>query len=210
VIVELIGPMAVGKTTIAPLVAQRLGIAHYQGQAFHGLDNAPLTRGELGADRFLSVLRNPRLFVNTMRQHTGSPKERFGFALNICRRDRFASQAANAASGIVASGPVHALCQASAWIRQDMTGLAPLITPADVYVRLKADPAEVTRRLSTRQEFPREYLAQHQDWIGRYDVLVDRMLNALDRPVIDVSANEAPETVAGEVAMRLAHLTGPA
>jgi cytidylate kinase len=209
-IVELIGPMAVGKTTIAPLVAERLGIAHYQGQAFHGLDNTPLSRRELRADRVLSVLRNPRLFVSTMRLHTGSAKERLGFALNICRRDRFASQAAAAATGIVASGPVHALCQLSAWIRRDMTGLAPLITPADVYVRLKADPAEVTRRLSTRQEFPREYLDEHEDWMDRYDSLVDRMLAALDRPVIDVSANEAPETVAGEVAMRLAHLTGPA
>jgi hypothetical protein len=90
-----------------------------------------------------------------------------------------------------------------------MTGLAPLITPADVYVRLKAEPAEVTRRLSTRKEFPLEYVAQHQDWIGRYDALVDRMLNALDRPVIEVSANEVPETVADQVALRLADLTDP-
>ena len=206
-IVELIGPMAVGKTTVAPLVAERLGIAHYQGQAFHGLDNGPLSGGQLAVDRFVSVVRNPRLFVGTWKAHNGTIKERLGFALNICRRDRFASMAAKASSGVVASGPVHALCQLSAWIREDMTQLAPHITRADVYVNLSADPDEVARRLSTRKEFPAEYVAVHQDWIERYDDAIDRMLQRLDRPVMDVSADASPAAVAEEIATRLTDLT---
>jgi shikimate kinase len=204
-IVELIGPMAVGKTTVAPLVADRLDIAHYQGQAFHGLDNEPLTGWQLSADRVVSVVRNPRLFVGTLRAHNGSAKERFGFALNICRRDRFAAMASAGADGVVASGPVHALCQLSAWIREDMTALAPLITRADIYVWLYADAAEVTRRLSTRKEFPLQYVAEHEDWIDRYDDAVTRMLARLDRPVIDVSADADPTVVADEIASRLAN-----
>ena len=206
-IVELIGPMAVGKTTVAPLVAERLGIAHYQGQAFHGLDNKPLTTPQLWMDRVLSGVRNPRLFAKVLKLHNGSAKERLTFALNICRRDRFASLAAASANGILASGPVHALCQLSAWIQQDMTGLAPHITRADVYIRLFADAAEVTRRLATRSEFPRQYVAEHENWIERYDVVVNRFLAKLDRPVIDVAANEAPALVASEVALRITQLT---
>jgi cytidylate kinase len=203
-IVELIGPMAVGKTTVAPLVADRLGIAHYQGQAFHGLDNEPLTGGDIAVDRVVSVVRNPALFFGTLRAHNGSAKERFGFALNICRRDRFAAMASAESSGVVASGPVHALCQLSAWIRQDMTQLAPHLTRADVYVRLSADAAEVTRRLSTRKEFPLQYVAEHEDWIDRYDEAVARMLARLDRPVIEVSADADPTAVADDIADRLA------
>jgi len=43
--------------------------------------------------------------------------------------------------------------------------------------------------------------------IERYDVVVNRFLAKLDRPVIDVAANEAPALVASEVALRVTQLT---
>ena len=210
VIIELIGPMAVGKSTVAPLVAERLGIAHYQGQAFHGLNNKPLSAGEQWVDRLWSVLRNPMLFVSVLSARGGSQKHRLSFALNMCRRDRFAALAASSASGLIESGPVHALCQEAAWQHRwgerNIASFAAHIVPADCYVRLSADPVEVTRRLSTREYFPREYVAAHGDWIDRYDDMVNEMLAELDRPVIEVDADAGPEAVADEVTSRLTTL----
>lgn len=195
--------MAVGKSTIAPLLAKRLGIADYLGQGFHGLDNEPLSPRQLWADRVLSVLRKPSLFGAAVRLYRGAAKGRIGFALNLCRRDRFVSLAARAASGVVAGGPVHAVAQAGAWVEQDMTPLISHLSLADVYVRLSAEPAEVTRRLSTREYFPREYVDRHEDWIQRYDRSVLEMLSSVDRPMVEVSANEPPEMVAEAIVSRL-------
>jgi hypothetical protein len=208
VIIELIGPMAVGKSTIAPLLARRLGIADYQGQGFHGLDNQPLTAAQLWSDRLWSVFQRPALFANAARLHEGTARERTTFALNLCRRDRFISMAARAPSGVVAGGPVHAIAQMGAWIERDLTSLGRQVTKADVYVRLSADPAEVTRRLSTRTHFPQEYVDRHEHWIKRYDQSVIAMLNLIERPVVEVSANEAPEIVAEAIATALGPLMG--
>jgi hypothetical protein len=191
--------MAVGKSTIAPLVAQRLGIADYQGQGFHGLDNQPLTAGQLWSDRVLSVVRRPGLFVSAARQDKGDAKMRIGFALNLCRRDRFVSMAARTASGVIGGGPVHAIAQRGAWIEKDLARLGERVTRADVYVRLLADPAEVKRRLSTREGFPREYVERHHEWIERYDRMVRAIVADLGRPVVEVNADEAPESVAEAV-----------
>jgi hypothetical protein len=207
VIIELIGPMAVGKSTIAPIVAERLGIADYRGQGFHGLDNQPLTSGQLWADRILSVLRRPGLFVSAARRDKGDAKMRVGFALNLCRRDRFVSMAARAASGVIAGGPVHAIAQRGAWIETDLTPLGKKVTRADAYVRLIADPTEVQRRLSTREYFPQEYVDRHGEWIERYDEMVTVILAGLDRPVVEVNADDAPEIVAEAVAAGLGPLT---
>ncbi|MGH8872903.1 MAG: hypothetical protein ACRDWS_13100, partial [Acidimicrobiia bacterium] len=122
-IIELIGPMAVGKSTIAPLIATRLGISDYMGQGFHGLDNQPLAKRQLTADRIWSVLRKPVLFAEAVRLQDAPAKERIAFALNLCRRDRFVAMAARSASGVVAGGPVHAIAQITAWIEQDLTPL---------------------------------------------------------------------------------------
>jgi hypothetical protein len=198
--------MAVGKSTIAPLVAQRLGIADYQGQGFHGLDNQPLTAGQLWSDRVLSVVRRPGLFVSAARQDKGDVKMRIGFALNLCRRDRFVAMAARTASGVIGGGPVHAIAQRGAWIETDLTPLGRQVTRADVYVRLVADPAEVQRRLSTREHFPQEYVDRHGEWIERYDEMVTAILADLGRPLVEVDANDAPEIVADSVSAGLGPL----
>lgn len=200
--------MAVGKSTIAPLLAKSLGIAEYMGQGFHGLDNQPLTKRQLVADRFLSVLRKPGLFARAIRMHHASVKERIAFALNLCRRDRFVALAARSASGVVASGPVHAIAQLGAWIEQDLTDLGTHVTRADVYVRLGADPVEVARRLASRDEtFPREFVDRHGDWIERYDRAVTKMLTTIERPVVEASTDESPDRDVLDIVTRLGHLT---
>ena len=206
-IVELLGPMAVGKSTIAPLVARRLGIADYQGQGFHGLDNEPLTSGQLWSDRILSVFRRPGLFISAARRDRGDVKMRIGFALNLCRRDRFVAMAARTASGVIGGGPVHAIAQRGAWVETDLTPLGRKVTRADVYVRLVTDPTEVQRRLPTREYFPKEYVDRHGEWIQRYDEMVLAMLADLGRPIVEVDANEAPEVVAEAIATALGPLT---
>lgn len=206
-ICELIGPMGVGKTTVTPLVAERLGIPYYRGQAFHGLDDEPLTTVEMWVDRALSVLRNPALAIAAMRSHEGNLAENLNFALNTCRRDRLEARASRAGRGVVESGPVHAICQVAAWLERDLSHLADHIHRADVYVRLSATPEEVTRRLDGRNQLPAEYIAKHQDWIVRYDQGVDRMLERLGRPVITVDANVDPGAVADAIVSALAPLS---
>lgn len=207
-IIELLGPMAVGKSTIAPIVAERLGIADYMGQGFHGLDNQQLSRIELWSDRVLSLLRKPGLFVRALSLHGGPVKARFVFALNLCRRDRFVFMASHSASGIVASGPVHSIAQTGTWIEANLTTLISQVTKADVYVRLTADPAEVAKRFSTRTYIPQQYIDRHEDWVERYDRTVTAMLAEIRQPVVDVSADGAPEAVAEAIVRGLDRLNG--
>jgi hypothetical protein len=107
--------------------------------------------------------------------------------------------AARTASGVIGGGPVHAIAQRGAWIEKDLARLGERVTRADVYVRLLADPAEVKRRLSTREGFPREYVERHHEWIERYDRMVRAIVADLGRPVVEVNADEAPESVAEAV-----------
>ena len=65
-IIELIGPKGIGKSTVMPLVAERLGINHYLGQAFHDLNGNELSTLQEWADRALSIARNPGLTVEAM------------------------------------------------------------------------------------------------------------------------------------------------
>jgi adenylate kinase family enzyme len=206
VICELIGPMGVGKTTVTPLLAAKLDIPYYRGQAFHGLDDQPLTTPQIWADRTLSLVRNPRLAVAAMRAHDGSITENINFALNTCRRDRLEARAARAGQGIVESGPVHAICQVAAWIELDLSELGDHIHRADVYVRLRASDDVVTRRLDGRGQLPPWLIDRHHDWITRYDENVDRMLARLERPVLEIDANDNPETVVERIAKAIAPL----
>lgn len=202
-IYELIGPMAVGKTTVAPLVADRMGIPFYRGQGFHGLDDQPLGTTQTYMDRVAAVVRNPRLTVGALGAVGGTGREKLNFALNLARRDRLEARGARRGGGIVESGPVHAICQYAAWARDDLTELGRLIHHADVYVRLHAPPEVVTRRLAARGGMPEQYVAVHGDWVERYDEYVNSILAVVSRPVVDVDANQPPQQVANEIVTAL-------
>lgn len=211
-IYELVGPMGVGKTTVAPLVAEQLGIPFYRGQAFHGLDDEPLSAARVWSDRVTSVLRKPGLARSAMGSHPGTFRERLNFTLNICRRDQLEAKASERGPGVVESGPVHAISQVAAWVRADLSPLAGHITPAAVYVRLSASDEEVTRRLDGRGQLPAEYVAAHADWIERYDGCVDAMMRHLDRPIVTVDASGEPDQVAANIvdALKSAGVPPPA
>ena len=202
-ICELVGPMGVGKTTVTPLVAERLGATSYRGQAYHGLDDEPLSTTELWVDRIISVARNPRLALAAARAFPGSRRQAVNFALNTCRRDRLEARAARSGGGVIESGPVHAISQMSAWQHHDMSVLAGYIHKADVYVRLEATPEEVTRRLDSRRQLPPEYIDLHDQWIERYDACVDEMIARLGRPLVVVDANDEPGVVADHIVSAL-------
>ena len=69
-IVELLGPGGVGKTTLEPLVAAGLGIAHYPAVKRHGFEGEPLTPTQVWVGRLGSAVRSPRTAV---RLATGPP-----------------------------------------------------------------------------------------------------------------------------------------
>jgi hypothetical protein len=199
-IVELIGPGGVGKTTVEPLVAARMGIRHFPGLKRHGFEGEPLGAAGVWWGRIASVARSPLLFNSSWRAHRGRPKERLRFAFDMCRRERIARRAAALGSGVVASGSVHALCAASANTHTDLTGLVNRITLADVYVRLTGDPDELTGRLADRQGITADELAGHAELQERYLAFADSIFESIDRPVIGVVAKGPPEQVADDIA----------
>ena len=109
-------------------------------------------------------------------------------------------------SGVLASGPIHALCMMSGSSGVDVTSLLPHLTRADVYVRLEADTAEVTRRLAERLKGKASGLDTHEDWMAGYEGAATRILDHLGSPVVVVRADEGPETVADEIADRVRRL----
>lgn len=202
-IIELLGPGGVGKTTVEPLLAQRLGIAYYPGKKRHNLEGRPQSGLQVWLARLWSVLTHPLLALAALRTQNGSAKKRLRFMFDICRRERAASRARRLGSGVIASGPVHALCMMSGDSDREVSKILRHLTSADVYVRLHADPAEVARRLAGRLGQPLEDIQDHQSWMGRYEEASIRISRALRRPLVDVRADGSPEEVTEAIAGQL-------
>ena len=199
-IVEIIGPGGVGKTTVEPLVAERLGISYYPGRKRHGVHGEPVGGWRLWSGRLWSMLRRPGLSIAALGAHHGSARERAWFAMDICRRERNAARSRRLGDGVVASGPLHALCMMMGATGSDVSAVLRRVTPADVYVRLEADPDVVTQRLAGRLGQPETELNRHQEWMGRYEEASADLLRRVGRPLIEVRADGAPEQVANEIA----------
>lgn len=208
-IIELIGPKAVGKTTAAALLAERLGIRHYLGQGFHRLDGTELRGWREWAERTRSVARSPGLFLAAWRIRGGSAKERMRFALNACRRDRLAAVAAITEHGVVESGPLNSLIQATASYDRDVTPLHSRIAISDIYVRLRAPASEITRRLESRGGVSESRVARHDAWVDRYEKAADDVLARIGRPVVEVNATTTPEGIVDNVVHAMEDLGWP-
>jgi hypothetical protein len=202
-IVEIIGPGGVGKTTVEPLVAERLGISYYPGRKRHGFHGEPVGGWRLWSGRLWSMMSRPGLSIAAFRSYHGSARQRAWFAMDICRRERSASRSRRLGDGVVASGPIHALCMMMGATGSDMSPMLARVTAADVYVRLEADAEVVTRRLAGRLGQPETDLGTHQAWMSRYEEAATRIFEHLDRPVIEVRADGAPDQVAEEIALRV-------
>jgi hypothetical protein len=86
---------------------------------------------------------------------------------------------------------------------RDIRKIVRHLTPADVYVRLHADPAVVTRRLAGRLGQSVEDLVQHESWMREYENASIRISTAMRRPIVDVNAEGSPEDLADEIVDRL-------
>lgn len=205
-IIELIGPKGIGKSTVAPLVAERLGINHYLGQAFHDLDGNELSTLQEWADRALSVARNPGLAVEAMGARNDTVRAGLRFALNACRRDRFAARAAQRGSGVIESGPLNSLIQASASYRRNLTALHSRIFTSDIYVRLMSTADEVARRLRNRGGVSESRIAEHHGWVARYEAAADGVLDRVPSPVLEIDASAAADQLAGSIAVAVENI----
>lgn len=203
-IVEFVGPGGVGKTTVEPLVADRLGITYYPGRKRHGFDGEPLSTWRVWTGRIAAVAHSPRLSLATMARGDGSPADRVRLAADLARRNRAARRAALLGSGVLASGPVHALSMMGSATGNGPARLARLVHRADVYVVMRAQPEVITRRLAGRLTVSEAELVDHGDWVRRYERAADRVLSEISRPAVSVDAGPAPEEVADEVASLLA------
>jgi hypothetical protein len=202
-IVELLGPGGVGKTTLEPLVAAGLGITYYPAVKRHGFEGEPLTPTQVWIGRLGSAVRSPRLLFASLLSHRGRTAERLRFAVDMCRRERIARRATGLGSGVVASGSIHALCAASANTDTDLTHLARLITLADVYVRLSGSPSDTTGRLAARQGISPDELHAHAELQKSYQRYAGSILDGLDRRVIDVTVEGSPQQMADVIVARV-------
>ena len=199
-LVELIGPGGVGKTTVEPLIASNLGIAFYPAKRRHGFEGEPLTKWQVQYARLASVLRNPNLFARALLAIDRPLRSRLRFALDTTRRDRIASRAARRGSGVLASGPLHGLCEAAARYRCDVTALVRHVKHADVYIVLSADIEVTTGRLRQRREISDEDATTHY---RNYTEAAARGLELTGRPIFEIDATPSPDAIAAEAARSL-------
>jgi adenylate kinase family enzyme len=193
VLVELVGPRGIGKSTIAPIVARQLDLPFYSGQGWHAVNGRELRAEEVRRDRLLSVVAFPLLFVDAMATFRGDHGKRLRFAFNICRRNRFATKIHN---GVTDGGPAHGLCQAAANFDCDLSRLGRHLVRPDVYVRLRANHETVAKRLADREKAPDVSRASLR-WTREYERMLDLVLP--DRAVITVDANGPHTEVADAV-----------
>lgn len=199
-IIELVGPMAAGKSSLAPLIAEELLLPHYGGQAFHRLDGSQLTKAQLLFDRVGAVLTNHRLFVGSLRQtRTCTTRLRVNFALNVCGRDRFARRVALRGGGVIESGPLHALCQMAAHSHTRLSDLASVVAKPDVYVRLRVPLDELVDRYLKRAADSTFNASEYRGWVERYDDELTRAAKMVSRPVIDINSHQKRNDVTADV-----------
>lgn len=170
--IELVGPQAVGKTTIAESVAERLHVPAVKGQGYHAPDGRALSDAEIRNGRLLAIARYPRLFLTTLATYRGVRGARMRFAINTCRRNYVAAQVSDA---VFESGPMHGLIQGSVNWETDATVVSRLLVPADLYIRLRAPADVLVDRLVAREGDESLRLTQHE-WIAVYERLLDRAL----------------------------------
>lgn len=193
VLIELVGPQGVGKSTVGPRVAAELGLECFSGQGFHGMDGHELSAAEVRRDRFTAVARRPDLFVRVLTAVKTPIRQRLRAAFNLTRREQFA---ARLGSGVVESGPMHGLAQTGTNFASDLTSLEGRVTAADVYVRLDADPATVVDRWAERERAA-DRRDHHIDWIERYGRQMDQLLEG--RRVVTVDASGAVDDVVAAI-----------
>jgi hypothetical protein len=201
-IIELIGPKAVGKSTLGPLVASRLGVPHYFGYGFRSLDGDRLTRRQHQSDLLKAVASHPHLFVRALRARRGAVRPRLAFALNTCRRHRRVRRLPSG-DAVISGGQVHGLCQEVQLFGTDVTALATHVVRLDLYVLLHAPTVEIGRRFKSRQRLDELEDRQHAAGVERYMEAAAVALELVGRPHLRVRADGSPEVVADEVASRI-------
>lgn len=205
-IAEFLGAGGVGKSTVEPLVSDRLRIAYYPGKKRHGFYGEPLPAWAVWWGRVASVGSRPGLVLASIRAHYGPIGERIRFANDLARRDRTARRAARLGSGVVASGPLHGLVMAAAGTGSDLSKLTQVVTLADVYVMLSTEPEVIQERLSTRLTASGFDDDLNPAWIAEYEQAALSLLDAANKPVVRIDASAEPDQVAKAVAERLQSL----
>jgi len=151
-LIELIGPRGVGKSSVAPLLAQRLSIAHYCGLGAITPSGHQLRRFAVAFDAASSLMGHFTLAMSTWRNYSGSARKRATLAIAITRRSRFSAKARAAGDGVLDGGPMHALLQeASRDVGSEYISMTPLVAKADLYLMLAASPEVIAQRLMSRE-----------------------------------------------------------
>lgn len=205
-IVEVLGTGGAGKTTLEPLLAGTLGMAHFPAGKRRDIEGKPQATISVWATRIAAVAASPRLFFRAQARIPDSPRNRLWFAMDLCRRERNARIARRERSGVLASGTLHALAQGSARFGADLSDLVTSITSADLYVRLRLDSETAASRLADRRQVGLERVGDHSAWTLAYEAALDAALARLQVPVIEADAARPPQQIAADVASRIVSL----
>lgn len=198
-IIEVLGYMAVGKSTVSRAVAERLGLPIYDGIGFRGNDGKPMSASRLVTDRVISVMRAGTLSLSATTLYPGSLGRRIGFGVNLARREAIRRRA-KYRGGVLDSGPLHALCRSTASRGRDLTSLAVGMGVPDVCILLSVAPEVVVRRFEVRRGSADDVpLAVRAEKVRRYNEAAVRLEGRLGCPVVTIDASEPVQIVVDRV-----------
>jgi hypothetical protein len=210
-IVEFIGADGSGKTAVSLRSAMDLRVAHRWAQHYRDAEGQAISAWTHFAERSLSVLTNPQLFLSAMGglQRTRF-KSRIFSALNISRRDRYVRKLERSADWtIVDNGPLHAVCRRAA-AGQDVTPLLRSLSRPSVIVWLKVAPS--TARLRAQQRSPTDIdggplsTGHSDEWINRYHRQAEDLSSHPRRAFIIIDADDELLSVVNRTVRALASI----
>lgn len=192
--IEFVGVPGAGKSTVAKLVSEGLGIPLRTIDYHHGVG---------WRDRVLALSRHPRLSAGLGGIWVRDPRRQsFSWLINVARR---AATAADIEGGaVIDEGVLHGLCSTALRVRPDVLHLVRHVPLPDVVVKFEL-PHEVAHR---RTRGSARFISSlghpaAMAWYDRFALVVDELCDCVSTPVIVVDGELPPAEAAGLILERL-------
>jgi thymidylate kinase len=214
---EILGPKAVGKSTIGPIVAERLGVHHYAGIWWRTLGGCPVSDPRRRVRLIVAIASSASLFLRAFVLRGGAAKARFSYAANICGRN-YMTRYVVSVGGVISGGTAHGICEQIQVYGSKVETLARHVQRTDFYIVLHARTEDIRQRFTKRQVRPGRVIDElearlltpkfHDEGVARYVEAVPEVLGHLGGTIICVEATGSPTDIADRVVARIMELEG--